>query len=81
MQYAASTVFLGQESCVLPQFEMCRMQKIPVCIEERQLPPTFLVKKLSSVGLSILKQPDIRRNVQRACASCAWSTFNLMLTC
>lgn len=58
----------------LNQSKMCGRQKIPVCIEERQLPPTFPVKELTSVGLSILRQlQDVSRPMQMANGKRVWS--------
>ena len=75
--YVTSAFFIGHKAPVffffLNQAEKCGRLKIPVCIEERQLPPTSLVKELTSLGLSILKQLHIRMSGD----PCRWLIGNV----
>ena len=71
-----SLLYRSQSPCFfffLNQAEKCGRLKIPVCIEERQLPPTSLVKELTSLGLSILKQLHIRMSGD----PCRWLIGNV----
>lgn len=69
-----STVFLDREGhvsffiFVLYRSEKRGRQKIPVSIEEILFPPTFRVKELTCVELSILKQQHNRMSLD----PCSW---------
>lgn len=45
---------------------MCGRRKITVCVEERRFTPTLLVKELTSVDLSILRQLRVRMSADPA---------------